>query len=212
MTKDELVSEIEIKLSPRISDDFPLTREYIAHVMDATSEIIKVELLNLSALKEKEIDNFYIQKTDLLNVQKEDAANLNIKRYRYFIELPYEPLNLYFDKGIHRVEDNYRRYVIMDSKENIESVKHLKFARPTESNLFGYREGRRIFLEGLGASTATNYKMIVYYVPSEQGKRTLMDEQYPISSDINETLIERTYQRIMGNLANGVQDDINDGN
>ena len=71
---------------------------------------------------------------------------------RYYVEVDYTPLSLQNDKAMVLVTNHAHREINQIGHEVSSWINDLTFAKPTKENPTYYREGKRLYIQGLSSS------------------------------------------------------------
>lgn len=167
-TKLQFISDIELALTQGApSDDLNLEQDQIAYwINDVLNDLKRKEIIAEKA-KGKSIPPIYIVRETGLELTEEEVEDIDDENQRMYIELEGSVLDLPNDGGIVKVLDYDLNLIRKTSVEDLEDTKNLRFAKPSADNVLHYREGTKIFIEGLATSDIEYNPFIVDYVLSQ---------------------------------------------
>lgn len=195
MIKEILLSDIELQLHQGApSDDSELEIEQIAKwVQDHLNDLVRKEILDETA-KGNPIPPIYIVRETALELTEEELEDMDNEKQRMYLELEDEVLDLPRDMGVLRVLDYDLNLIRKTSVENLEDVRSLRFAKPSQNNALHYREGKKIFIEGFNTADISFEPFIVDYVKKQNILELADDGEVLISDQLIPILIAAAVQ------------------
>lgn len=215
-TKNSLISDIILQLtqgSP--SDDLALEEDQVAAWIDYhLNDLVRREIIDYQK-KGYLIPPIYIRRDIELDLQEENIADVDDNKQRIFVdlnELEEDILDLPRDTGIVRVLDYDRNLINKTSVEDIESIRNLRFAKPSPENVLYYREGKTILIiEGFNTPDIEFNPIMISYVPKQNVFELGDDDEVLITDQLVPILIDLCVQRGKLQLYGSQPDSSNDG-
>lgn len=211
-TKEKLVSDIVLQLTQgNPSDDLALEEEQVAYWIDYhLNDLIRREIVD--ALKKGDkIPPIYIRRDIALKLTEETVADVSNAKQRFYLTLQEEVIDLPRDGGIVRVLDYDRNLVRMTSVEDLEDLRHLRFAKPSPENPIAYREGKKIFIEGINTADVSFNPFMCSYIPKQNILSLTDNAEILITDQLIPILVDLCVQRGKLVLYGSQSDDANDG-
>lgn len=212
MTKEKLISDIELRLTKgKPSDDLELERSQIGHWLDITrDEFVKLSL-DTDIRKGNPMDTQYIEKeTCLAAVMESESCILDCKQ-KAVITLSKYPMMLEKDKGVVKVVTSEYQLVHKLDLESLEMINDMPFTKPSPNNLVYYREGNKIYVEGMNTNNIDLIKFIVLYVPQYTKSTISESDEFVVSGDLLGPLLDEVETIGRRQLYSSLEDDDNDG-
>lgn len=215
-TKDELISDIELRLTQSIpSDDFEVEREQIAHWLDLASNSIVSDLLTNQIRRSGDIDPFYLLSTDLKNVSKENTSGILSDSIRYYIDISdIDVLSIPSesgDRGVYLVKNKSNKILPYIREQDVQWMKDLWFSTPSKNNPMWFRENDKVFIVGLSDKDYNQSKFRITYVPVIDSSSLNNEDEYPVTSDVLPMISDLAYENGIKELNEGELDLQNDG-
>lgn len=211
-TKEKLIGDILLQLtqgSP--SDDLALEEEQVAYwIQYYLHDLIRREILDYQR-KGQMIPPIYIRRDIALELQEEDVDDVADVKQRIYVELEDDVLDLPRDGGIVRVLDYDRNLIQKTSVEELEHLRHLRFAKPSLENILYYREGKKIFIEGFNTADIDFNPIMVSHIPKQDVLALDDDDEILITDQLVPILIDLCVQRGKLELYGSEPDKANDG-
>lgn len=169
-TRSELISDLELRLSRwKPSDDFELPRSLMSHWLDlARDQVVQADIEN--SLKENEkIDKKYLKRLNALRPLKEEVPTNIDCGVRFYIDLEEDVMGLKGDVGVWSVVNNAGKILSRYEYDDIDPIKDLHFSKPKVGNQMYYREGTKLFIEGISEELLNRLYYNATIVPSDFG-------------------------------------------
>lgn len=183
MTKNQFISDIILRITEgKPSDDLELEPRQVAFWLDMVLGSLVKQSLDTKLLSKKgEIENSYIKwEKDLVL-----STNTLDSRTDFYIDLCDEPMNLWRDRGVIRVNTDDGDWVDKMKMSEIDNISKLRFARPTLQNIKYTRVGKRLYFYGPTVDTYQIVKFDVAYVPQINSLEELGDnDQIYVGEDL----------------------------
>lgn len=189
-TKGELISDIELRLTRgNPSSDIELERSQIAYWLDMARDKIVMAKINSSLFANEPVDPTYISHIpcQVADLEASSCAYKEGKRYSFTISKSILPLDN--DMGIVRIVTNTGKILNRSTYDEIEYMYNLRFSKPSRENMFWYREGNNIFIEGISQGTKPSTKFNIFIIESQIGAELSDDDIYIIGDDIVEDVL-----------------------
>lgn len=211
-TKEKLIGDIILQLTQaNPSDDLQLEEEQVAYWIEYyLHDLIRREIVDAKK-KGEQIPPVYIKRDIELTLTEETIDGIDDKKQRFYLELPQEVIDLPRDGGIIRILDYDFNLVHMTSVEDLEDLRHLRFAAPSPENLVAYREGKKIFIEGIATPDVEFNPFICSYVPKQDVIALDDEDEIIITDQLVPILIDLCVQRGKLELYGSQPDTANDG-
>ena len=188
-TKGELVSDLELRLTKgKPSDDIELERSQIAHWLDIAANTVLADALMKEKRKFDDIDAQYIKASDYISPVEETLTDVNAAYRRFYI--PISTLDIlpfrghYRDYGIVRINNNKNQNIVEITYDDSDFYKNLWFASPSCNNIQWYREGGKVFLDGIDSSNAASEKFRLFYVAPIDSSTLEDTDEYPLADNL----------------------------
>lgn len=216
-TKEKLIGDIILQLTQSSpSDDLALEEEQVAYwIQYYLHDLIRREILDYQN-KGQMIPPIYIQRDVALELQEEAITDVDDVKQRLYVELVDDVLDLPRDGGIVRVLDYDRNLIQKTSVEELEHLRHLRFAKPSLDNILYYREGKKIFIEGFNTADISFNPVMVSFIPkqdvlalADNGEILITDQLVPILIDL---CVQRGKLELYGSEADKANDGIDNKN
>lgn len=199
MTFEKYISDIELRLSGgKPADDLEISRAHIAYLLSVTRDNMVIQHLTDIIKKGGEVPAFYLERQSCEEMQIEDLECLDDCKDYVYVDLDATPLNLPNDLGIQRVETSDGEDVYRSSMINVGIFRKMKFTKATPDNLWWYRKGKRVYIEGISKKTLDVSKLIIWYIRSYAENQPLESEEFLISPELADAMLERTFQILAG--------------
>lgn len=212
ITKQKLIDDIELQLlqsSP--SDDSDLSKVQVAQwVQYHLHDLIRREIVGEMS-KGNMIPPIYIIREDGFELDEESVVDMEDDRQRMWVELANDVLDLPKDSGIVQVLDYDYNLISKASLERMNLINSLPFAKSSPKNLLYFRQGKKIFVEGLQTSEISYTPIIVDYVPKQDLLAMDDTDEVIISDQLIPVLIDLCVQRGKLMLYGTQADQSNDG-
>lgn len=215
-TKEQLISDIILRVTKgKPSDDLELEPRQVAFWIDQFLGALIQETLNAKILQGMGIDPSYIKTEDCVapKIKKLDCRDCQDNVY---IDLCFEPLSLFRDRGVIRVATEDGDWVDKVSLTELDNLRKLRFSRPSLKNIKYHRVKQTLYIHGLSQDTYHLAKFNISYVPVQKLadlKDTdpifTSDEILPILAEKVEALARRQMYEGFEDLENDGQQDLN---
>lgn len=185
MTLKEIRSDVILQLTQaNPSDDLALDDAqvnawitYIANVLVATE-------INSKLAKNEMVPSIYVTREECILGETEDTDCGDDCQDRIAVELENEVMTLNNDGGIVMVQTEEGDQVLKaGSINNIMLFRNMRFAKPSDENLVYYRQGNKIYIEGMKFNDIPFDKFHVWYV-KKQNYMTAADSTEVVVSDL----------------------------
>jgi hypothetical protein len=212
ITKEKLISDIELQLLQSApSDDSEISHEQIAFwIQYHINDLIRREIID-ETKRGNGIPPIYIIRETGLTMSEETVTDIADADQRLYVTLTNEVLDLPRDAGLVRVLDYDLNLIGKTMVEQLESLRDLRFAKPSANNVLYYREGVLVFIEGFNTADIDFNDIIVDYV-KKQDILSLADSGTVLISDqLVPVLIDMVVNRGKEELYGSSSDVANDG-
>lgn len=213
-TKHQLVSDIILRVTKgKPSDDLELEPSQVEFWIN-----IYLPMLIKASLEEKlatnqDIDSSYITIEECVAPKIKDKSCKDCQDNVY-VDLCKLPMNLSRDKGVLRVVTEDGQWVDKMSIFEIDNLRHLKFSKPSITNIKYHRIKKRLYFYGLTEDTLHLVNFNIAYVPfydlesmSDSDQISVGDDILPILAEQVEAIARRQiYQSDIDEENNGKQD------
>jgi hypothetical protein len=215
-TKNEIISDIELRLTRgKVSDDFELDKTQIGYWVDSMRDSVVTDYLNHSLANNDEVDLYYVESekcnTHLVEDTACDDPSSTCWKRRYF-DLNYDPLKLSDDRGIVLVTNQVGRKIYRAQHKDLQVLRGMDLSRPNATTLVWFREGQRMFVDGLPDKSGSDVSVTVYYAKALQGTNPTATTEYLLSTNLIDEVteeVERIARREM--RMDNFEDLVNDG-
>jgi hypothetical protein len=207
MVKEKLISDIELRLNGGIvSDDLRINRAQIGHWLDITRDRLVENELKTNTF----VSSVYLTTPDeSLTISEETRSDL--ENPRYYITLTKPPLSIPDDGAILKVLTSDLEPVHRTTIEELDSLKRLHFAKPSQNNLVYWTRGQRLYIEGATERIQEDYTVDVYYIYSYASNSPAETDEFKISEGLISVLLDLVEEIARREFASD-RDLINDGN
>lgn len=196
ITKAKLLDDIELQLLQSApSDDSELSKVQVAQwVQYHLHDLIRREIVGEMS-KGNMIPPIYIIREDGFELDEEAVVDMEDDRQRMWVELANDVLDLPKDSGLVQVLDYDYNLISKASLEKMNLINSLRFAKSSPKNLLYFRQGKKIFVEGLQTSEISYTPIIVDYVPKQDILALADTDEVIISDQLIPVLIDLCVQR-----------------
>jgi hypothetical protein len=212
VTKEQLISDIILQLTQgNPSDDIAVEEDQVAFWLQYhLHDLIRREIIDYRK-KGQQIPPIYIRRDVALALGEEAIADVADANQRLYVELEEDVLDLPRDGGVIRVLDYDRNLIHMTAAEDLEDLRNSRFAKPSIDNVIGYREGKKIFIEGFNTADIDFNPLMVSYIPKQDVIAMADDDEVLVSDQLVPVLIDLCVQRGKLQMYGTVPDQANDG-
>lgn len=212
MIKQKIIDDVELQLlqlDP--SDDTALEKEMIAQWASYHLNALVVQEINQKTSKGEFVPPVYVrraecQATDIEGVDCGDGCQDRIS-----VTIPENVLVLKNDMGIVYLQTDEGDEIKRASIETLAAIKNMRFAKPSNSNMLFYRQGEKIYIEGITTTDVPFEKVNIWYVPQQDLLSLDNNEEVLVSDEIYPSLIALTVQTGKMALYGTQVDTLNDG-
>jgi hypothetical protein len=196
ITKQKLIDDIVLQLNQgAVSDDSELSKAQVAQwIQYHLHDLIKREIV-AEMTKGNMIPPIYIIREDGFELSEENVVDMDENRQRMWVELANDVLDLPKDSGLVQVLDYDYNLVYKASLERMHMINSLPFAKSSPKNLLYFRQGKKIFVEGLQTSEIPYTPVIVDYVPKQDILALNDTDEVVISDQLIPVLIDLCVQQ-----------------
>jgi hypothetical protein len=205
----DLISDSELRLSKaNISDDFQIDRRLIRSWLDDSRA-------NLIRMKFKEegmvgLESFLTEYECVPIEEKDKHCPDGCSDVEYVVNLEAQPIVLDGnDIGLYRVETQGGQTIYRTKLSEKNRMKKLRFAKPSRKNIVYYRSTDKLRISG-GTDNFKKGGKVFIWMAIDDTSNLDENEQYPISADLIDALLEMVEQkglRVLGTI----EDRDNDG-
>lgn len=192
------------------SDDISLARPQVQLWLLNTRDMLVKAYLDEKIKSGETIDTVYIERETCKITDIEDLDCVDDPDERIFFTITKRPMSLLKDSGVVKVITNEDLLVYKTTLERVETVKDLKYAKPSTTNLVYYRTGLDINVLGLNSKNLTTTSFIVFYVASLSDQTLTETDDIKIQDDLLPSLLQIVEDEARRELF-GLQDTENDG-
>ncbi len=212
MLKNRLIDDVFLAAtqgSP--SDDSEISKEQIAYwATQVRNQLVKSEI-EVELKSGRRVPPIYISREDCEPLAIEDLECQADCDDSVYIDLDFDVLDLMDDGGLVRVVTDEQEQVKIISVDILDTIRSLRFAKPSMTNPACYRVGSRIFVEGVKHPEVPFNFLSVYYV-KKQDVQALSDTDEVICSDLIAPVLIQTLSEMLKNQMYGsAPDPNNDG-
>jgi hypothetical protein len=194
------------------SDDIEVSEKQVAFWGSYELNRLVAAELNEKTKRGEPIPAIYIKRTELETAALEAEAGVEEEDERIYVTLDEEPLTLNKMSEIVTVLLDDGTEVKRSDIQTVQSLKHLRFAKPSADNLIYYRQSPlKLFVEGLKSPDLSFDKLFVFYVPKQDIMALGDDDDILVSDLVLPDVISATVQRGMLALYGTQADRSNDG-
>jgi hypothetical protein len=213
-TKEQLVSDIILRVTGgKPSDDLELEPRQVEFWIDQLMPALQKQLLDKKFAEGGMIDASYIKIEDCLDAKIKLLDCIDCQDNIY-IDLGCHPIDLHRDLGVIRVVTMDGSWVDKVNLMELDSLRNLKFSRPSLKNLKYHRVRNRLYIHGLTNDTIHLAQFMVAYVPSQSVQELEQDAQVYVGDELlallatalEEIARRQVYQSDMDMSNNGQQD------
>ncbi len=212
MLKNKLIDDVILKVSQSApSDDSEISKTQIAYwATEILHQLIKSEV-DTELRAGRSVPPVYITREDCEPLAIEDLECQADCDDAVYIDLDFDVIDLQNDGGLVRVVTDEQEQVKIISLGMLDTVRSLRFAKPSMENPACYRVARRIYVEGVKHPEVPFNFLTVYYI-KKQDVQTLADTDEVIcSSLIAPILIDRLAEMLKQQMYGSTPDQANDG-
>jgi hypothetical protein len=212
MLKSELIDDTILAITQSApSDDTEIEKEQIAyHASSILHSLIKNEC-DAEIRAGRSIPPIYISFQDCEDIEEEDSDCQSDCVDRLYIELTDEVIDLRNDEGLVRVITDEGDQVKKVSIGMLSTLKKLRFSKPSMENPLCYRQGTKIYIEGIKKPEIPFNFLTVFYV-KKQDIQSLADTDEVIVSDlIRPILISQLAEKLKTQMYGTQPDQQSDG-
>lgn len=205
-TKRQLIYDTLMQISQAApSDDIEISEKQVAFWLSyELNRLVTVEL-NEKTKRGEPFPAVYVKRSDLEVGEVGDDG-------RIYVELDEEPLALNKQAGILTVITDQEDEIKRSDLQSIQSLKHLRFAKPSfENPLYYHQYPNHLYIVGFGEVDLPFNEVAIFYVPRQDLLTMDDDEEVLVSPIILPDVISATVDRGMAELYGGQQDTANDG-
>lgn len=163
MTKDQFLSDIMLRVTAgKPSDDIELEKRQIAYWLDQVLNSVVKSALDDKLKRGDIIEGTYLYPQYNVDVNIENNNGTSI----FYLDLDFEPMNLWRDRGIIRVanSDGFGLVNRINFAE-LDTLANLKLSKPGLKNINYSRIKSRIILHGLDKDSYAINNFDLVYVP-----------------------------------------------
>jgi hypothetical protein len=185
MTKKAILDDIILQLTQsNPSDDLALEYTQLAQWLDYYRNLVVTTELNSKLEINEMIPSIYLTREACLVSEAEENDCGDDCENRISIELENDVMTLNNDGGIVMVQTDDGDQVIKAGAINtIMLFRNMRYAKPSEENFVYYRQGTKIYIEGMKAVDIPFDNFHVWYV-AKQDLGSAIDSTEVIASDL----------------------------
>lgn len=202
--KDKLVSDLELRLSKlKPHKDLNLNRSLLAHWIDSSRDQLVIQKIAIDLQKLNVIDSAFI-------FHELRTVALDATSGKYVITPTKGIIQLPDGRGIVQVvniTDGYN--LIKTDYDKFDEVDLLRYARPELTRLFWYVDYYGHIVIHPADATTISKSLLLKYVRADWGSDTALSEEYPITSDLIDPLLDIAMQKAAQTLQIGQFDVLN---
>jgi hypothetical protein len=196
MTKKEFVSDVILQLTQGApSQDFQLDEEQVLFWGTTTLNDLKKREIELELRKGNVIPPIYITRQEGLTLTEEAIAEIDGKKQRMWLQLTDEIIDLAKDQGLIQIQDYDYNLVYKASLERLQMLNVMRFAKPSLNNLVYFRQGKKIFIEGIKTSEIDAALFIVDYIKKDDLTTYGDNDDLILSDQLIPLLIDNVVQK-----------------
>lgn len=189
-TKEQLVSDIILRITKgKPSDDLELEHGQVEFWIDQLLPALTKEILDTKIANNLGIDSSYIKIEDCLDA-KVKILDCKDCQDNVYIDLKCTPADLFRDRGVIRVVTMDGSWVDKVSLMEIDSLRNLKFSKPSLKNLKYHRVKDRLYIHGMTEDTLHLAQFMVSYVPTQSLTDMEPDEPVYVGDEVLPRLAE----------------------
>ena len=187
-TKEQLISDIILRVTKgKPSDDLELEPRQVAFWIDQILPALQKQVLDKRIAEGSTIGADYIKVEDCIDAKAKLLDCLECQDNIYF-DLKCHPADLHRDLGVIRVVTMDGSWVDKATLLEIDTLRNMRFSKPSLKNLKYTRVKNRIFVHGMDVDTMHLAQFMVSYVPSQTVSDLADDETIYVGDDILEML------------------------
>lgn len=205
-TKRQLIYDTLMQISQAApSDDIEISEKQVAFWLSyELNRLVTVEL-NEKTKRGEPFPAVYVKRSDLEVGEVGDDG-------RIYVELDEEPLALNKQAGILTVITDQEDEIKRSDLQSIQSLKHLRFAKPSfENPLYYHQYPNHLYIVGFDEVDLPFNQIFCYYVPKQDLMAMADDDEVLVSDLVLPELISATVDRGMKELYGTQADTANDG-
>lgn len=205
----DLISDIELELSKgNLSDDFQTDRRQIRFRLDIERNFLldaEIKKQGKSAL-----ESFLAFYPCVKIKKKKKECEGGCDEYSYSVKLPVSIAGLPDDMGLYRMETQSGVTVYRMKVSEKSRINSLRFKRPSSKDIFYFRIGTDVTLEGGTDNFKDNGSVNMWLIPESTVNLDDNDE-FPINGNLTKFLVDAVVASFRNQNA-GKEDEVNDGN
>ena len=185
MTKAQIISDVILQLTQaNPSDDLSLDDAQVAAWLTYVANLLVAAEINSKLALNEMVPSIYITREECVLGETEDTDCGGDCQDRIAIELDNEVMTLNNDGGIVMVQTEDGDQVLKaGSINNIILFRNMRFSKPSGENFVYYRQGNKIYIEGMKFNDIPFDKFHVWYV-KKQNYMTASDSTEVVVSDL----------------------------
>lgn len=196
IAKHKLISDIEAQLhAGQPSDDSELDQKQIAHWVQIALHDLQRQEIVAEMKKGGGVPPIYVTRDTGLEMDEEAIADIDNNKQRFWITLTQDVLDLPYDRGIISVWDYDLNLLGKMCVGTIGMTRDLRFAAPSPDNRVWYRQGTKVFIEGINTDDIDFEPFMVDYVPKQDVVAMDDDDNILISDQLIPILMDTVIQR-----------------
>lgn len=191
-TLQELQSDLELRLTRgKPSDDIELDKRQSKHWFVTSRDAMVANDQNARLRAGLDIDKFYLETEECKVLENNNSTCVGEDCFdKYYVDATYDILKLDDDKGLYHVTNHDNIELHQIDHADIDILRSLKFAKPAHDNLTFFREGTRLYIQGVKKRSKQFVNITVTYIPALQSKTLTDTEQFPIAPDLIAPLLD----------------------
>lgn len=212
MLKSSLISDVVLKaVQGEISDDSQIETDQIAYwATQLLHQLIKSEV-DAEIRAGRSVPPIYISREDCEPLAIEDLDCQADCLDAVYIDLAFDVIDLQNDRGLVRVITDEQEQVKIVDIGMLDTIRSLRFAKPSMENPVCYRVASRIYVEGVKHQEVPFNFLSVYYIKKQDVEELEDDDEIICSSLIAPILIDRLAELLKQQMYGSSPDPANDG-
>ena len=212
MLKNKLISDVVLKATQGApTDDSEISNTQIAYwATEILHQLIKSEV-DAELRAGRRVPPVYITREDCEPLAIEDLDCQADCQDGIYIDLNFDIIDIQDDGGLIRVVTDEQEQVKIIDLGMLDTIRSLRFGKPSMDNPACYRVARRIYVEGIKYPEVPFNFLSVYYIKKQDVEALEDTDEVICSSLIAPILIDRLADLLKDQMYGSTPDTSNDG-